>query len=150
LEDSFWAKWLYIVSLIVLIAGFCFAFVFPYLVPEVLEVFFVELTGSGFDSISPGEFQFVRLLSGVIGALMIGWGGMMAGLAFRLRCNPEDWIWSLTAISAILWYSMDMVASAMAGSLYNMLLNTTILILLLPPFFKMRSNIAKGWRAVGW
>ena len=81
---------------------------------------------------------------------MIGWGAMMAGLSHRLRCNPEDWIWALMAISAILWFSMDMIATAMVGSLANILLNTAIMVLLLPPFVSMRSNIANGWRAVGW
>ena len=150
MDDLFWAKWLYAVSLIVLMTGFCFAFVFPYLSPQALEVFFTELTGTGFGTLTASKFQFVRLLSGVIGGVMIGWGAMMAGLSYRLRCNPDDLIWALMAISAVLWYVMDMIASAMAGSLTNMLLNTVILILLLPPLLGMRSSIAKGWRAVGW
>lgn len=145
-KSAFWTRWLFVVSIIVTLAGLCFAFVFPFLMPQVLEQFFIELTGTGFDSLTPGEIQFHNLLSGVIGGVMFGWGFLLILLSQRLIKNPENWIWSAVTVSVVGWYVVDILATILAGSILNLLLNTVIIILVLPALISKRSAIVRGFR----
>ena len=129
-----------------MVAGFCFAFIFPYFMPQVLEQFFMELTGYGFDSLTAAEIRFHNLLSGVIGGTMLGWGLLLQLLSYRLIEHPTDWIWSAVALSVVAWYLCDTAATILAGSSLNVLLNTSILLLALPPLIVNRRNIARGIR----
>ena len=50
------------------------------------------------------------------------------------------------AISVIAWYVLDTFGSLLANSLLNILLNTSILILALPPIIANRKAIVNGIR----
>ncbi|MHA1930027.1 MAG: hypothetical protein ACTSV2_15755 [Candidatus Thorarchaeota archaeon] len=142
--SSLWTKWMIGVSIIVMLAGLCFAIIFPYFIPQALEPFFTEITGMNLSELTQGEIAFHNLLSGVIGGTMFGWGVLIALLSFKLLKSPSDWIWSVVALSVAAWYILDTLASAMAGSSLNVLLNSGILILALPPLIAMRGAIVRG------
>jgi len=132
--------------MIVILAGLCFAIIFPYFIPQALEPFFTKITGTDLSTLTQSEIVFHNLLSGVIGGTMFGWGIMIALLSYKLLKTPSDWIWSVVALSLAAWYILDTLASALAGSTLNVLLNTGILILALPPLIAMRSAIVRGLR----
>jgi len=134
------------VAIIVILAGLCFAIIFPYFIPQALEPFFTEITGTDLSTLTQSEVAFHNLLSGVIGGTMFGWGIMIALLSYKLLKTPSDWIWSVVALSLAAWYILDTLASALAGSSLNVLLNTGILILALPPLIAMRGAIVRGLR----
>jgi len=134
------------VAMIVILAGLCFAIIFPYFIPQALESFFTEITGTDLSTLTQSEVAFHNLLSGVIGGTMFGWGIMIALLSYKLLKTPSDWIWSVVALSLAAWYILDTLASALAGSSLNVLLNTGILILALPPLIAMRGAIVRGLR----
>jgi energy-converting hydrogenase Eha subunit G len=138
-----------LLSVIVTIGGLCFAFVFPFFIPGVLEAFFFELTGTGFETLAPGEVDFHNLLSGVIGGTMCGWGLLLALLSKRLMRRQEDWIWAAVALSVLGWFLVDGIASALARSTMNLLLNSAILLAALPPLVVNRRRIASGLRELG-
>jgi hypothetical protein len=131
---------------VIMIAGLCFAIVFPYFIPQAIEPFFTELTGGVFGDLSPSEIGFHNLLSAVIGGTLFGWGLMLSLLSYRLTRVSDDWIWSVIAISVLAWYILDTLGSVLVGSTLNILLNTTILILALPPLVFNRQAIVKGFR----
>jgi hypothetical protein len=131
---------------IVMIAGLCFAIVFPYFMPQAIEPFFTEITGGVFADLTQAEISFHNLLSAVIGGTLFGWGLMIGLLSYRLMKVSEDWIWSVIAISVIAWYVLDTFGSLLANSLLNILLNTSILILALPPIIANRKAIVNGIR----
>jgi len=136
------------VAMIVMLAGLCFAIIFPYFIPQALEPFFTEITGTDLNSLAQNEIVFHNLLSGVIGGTMFGWGIMIALLSYRLLKSPSDWIWSVVALSLAAWYILDTLASALAGSTLNVLLNTGILLLALPPLIAMRRTIVSGFKTL--
>ena len=129
-----------------MIAGLCFAIVFPYFMPQAIEPFFTEITGGVFADLTQAEISFHNLLSAVIGGTLFGWGLMIGLLSYRLMKVSEDWIWSVIAISVIAWYVLDTFGSLLANSLLNILLNTSILILALPPIIANRKAIVNGIR----
>jgi hypothetical protein len=132
-------------SVVIMIAGLCFAIVFPYFIPQAIEPFFTELTGGTFGDLLSAEISFHNLLSAVIGGTLFGWGLMIALLSYRLTRVSDDWIWSVIAISVIAWYILDTLGSALVGSTLNMLLNTTILVLALPPLIVNRRAVIQGF-----
>jgi hypothetical protein len=133
-------------SVVVMIAGLCFAIIFPYFMPHAIEPFFTEITGGMFADLTQAEVTFHNLLSAVIGGTMFGWGLMIGLMSYRLMKVPQDWIWSVITISVLAWYVLDTLGSLLASSSLNILLNTTILILALPPIIANRKAIVKGFR----
>ena len=146
-KSSIWSKWVLSLSLIVVAAGFCFSFIFTFLFPQALEPFFTEITGMTLSNLTAEQIKFHNLLSGVIGGVMIGWGIMLAFLGYRLMKQQEDWIWSAIAISLIVWYVADTLTSILVGSSLNVILNSVILIVALPPLIVNRNSIIEGLRA---
>lgn len=134
------------VSGIVMMAGLCFAIVFPYFLPQAIEPFFTEITGGTFADLTQTEIGFHNLLSAVIGGTMFGWGLMIAMMSYRLMKVHDDWIWSVIATSVIAWYLLDTLGSALVGSSLNILLNTSILILALPPLIANRQAVVNGFK----
>jgi hypothetical protein len=135
-------------SVIVMVAGLCFAIIFPYFIPEAIEPFYTELTGGVFADLTQAQISFHNLLSAVIGGTLFGWGLMIGLLSFRLLRAPDDWIWAVIAISVLAWYCLDTLGSFLAGSSLNILLNTAILILALPPIIANRQVVVNGFRSL--
>ena len=144
--SSFWSKWMIGLSFLVMLMGICFAIVFPYFMPQALEPFFTEITGMPLSAISESEIRFHNLLSAVMGGTMFGWGLLLVFLGYRLLKKPEDWIWSAVALSIVGWYCLDTLASILAGSMLNVILNTSILLLAAPPIIASRKVVISGFK----
>ncbi|OLS29824.1 MAG: hypothetical protein ThorAB25_13970 [Candidatus Thorarchaeota archaeon AB_25] len=114
--------------------------------PQAIEPFFTEITGGAFADLTQAEVTFHNLLSAVIGGTLFGWGLMIGLMSYRLMKVPEDWIWSVITISVLAWYVLDTLGSLLASSSLNILLNTTILILALPPIIANRKAVVNGFR----
>ena len=142
-----WKKWMVMLSGIVMIAGLCFAIIFPYFIPQAIEPFFTEITGGTFADLTRAEISFHNLLSAVIGGTMFGWGLMIGLMSYRLMKKSEDWIWSVITLCVVAWYLLDTLGSLLAGSSLNILLNTSILILALPPIIANRQAVVRGFRS---
>jgi len=146
--SSFWSKWMIGLSVLVMLMGICFAIVFPYFMPQALAPFFTEITGMPLSAITEGEVQFHNLLSAVIGGTMFGWGLLLALLGYRLLKKPEDWLWSAVTFSVVGWYCLDTFASVLAGSMLNVILNMSILLLATPPILASRKAVISGFKKI--
>jgi len=146
--NSIWAKWILVFSFIVMLGGISFAFIFPYLFPQFIEVFFTEITDMNYPELISAEIRFHNLLSGVIGGIMFGWGLMLAFLGYRLIKHLEAWIWTVITISLIAWYLFDTLASIIAGSSLNVALNTILFLLAVPPVLVNWRSVLEGWKTL--
>lgn len=63
--NSLWAKWILAFSFVVIIGGICFAFIFPYMLPNVMESFFTEITGMKLNELTPAEIRFQYLTDSI-------------------------------------------------------------------------------------
>ncbi len=79
-----------------------------------------------------------RLLAGVAGALMAGWGLMIALLAARLDALDARAVGTATASGLVAWYVLDGLASVGTGAPLNLVGNTLFLAILLPPALALR------------
>lgn len=84
------------------------------------------------------------------GAVMVGWGVLMLGLAKDERLSKEPRVWRLMTTSVVVWFVVDSAASVFAGASVNALSNASFLALFLYPVLKsgvLSSGVGSG-RAV--
>jgi len=146
-KNSLWSIWMFVLSFIIIIAGSCFSFVFTFIIPQALEPFYMEITGTGMSSLTSTEIMFHNLLAGVLGGTMVGWGTLLAILSYRLIKEPEDWIWLAIAASLITWYLADTSVSLMVSSMLNVILNSVIMILALVPVVVNRRSLVNSLKS---
>jgi hypothetical protein len=135
---SFWQRWLFIFSLIVVIFGLGMALLnrtplFAIFDSQVNPVFWrTGLLPTGVD-------PFQGWIYGVLGATMAGWGVFLAFMARYPFRNRERWAWNALLMGLSLWYLTDTAISFYFGVVFNAIFNTVIFILaILPLFFTRR------------
>ena len=128
-------NWLKMSSLVVILAGFVYAFAaFPPtagLAAVVTDLTFWPLDGA--QTLTGSE---ARLLSGVLGAVLAGWGVMLFLIADRLY--PRDAGLARLAILAGVgtWFVMDTLASVAAGAPLNLVVNVVFAALFAIPLLR--------------
>ena len=139
-----WLRWLTILAATLTLTGFCFAYVFTFLLPEVQQLFFHEITAAELTSLADSQIRYHNLLLSVLGGVLMGWGVLMLFLCRQLRKQNRDWIWAAIAVSFAVWYIFDTLGSILAGSMLNVALNTTLLLAAFPPLYANRTRIVRG------
>ena len=77
--------------------------------------------------------KFQGWVYGVLGAVIAGWGTMIAFWAYYPFKTRERWAWNGMALATAIWYVADTAISAIYGVLFNIVFNTMMLILLITP-----------------
>ena len=77
-----------------------------------------------------------RLVSGIGGGLMTGWGFMLWLTASRLLPRDPDLARTLMLSSVGVWFVVDSLASLAAGAPLNALLNVSFLLMFFIPLWK--------------
>ena len=84
----------------------------------------------GAQTVAAEEF---RLLSAVSGGIMVGWGLLLWLIADRLYHREPQLAGQMVMISVGAWFIVDSLASIMAGSSLNAVLNVSFLVLFIVP-----------------
>lgn len=135
---SFWQRWLFVFSLVVVVFGLGMTLLnrtplFAVIDSQVNPVFW------GTNPLPAGVNEFQGFVYGVLGATMAGWGVFLAFIIhypFQVR---ERWAWNAFAFGLSLWYVTDTSISLYFGVVFNAIFNTVIFILaVLPLFFTYR------------
>jgi hypothetical protein len=73
-----------------------------------------------------GEVEYVRFVTGVLGAVLAGWGVLIVFLLAGpvRRCDP--WAWEALVVSLFVWYVADSAMSLWTGFWENAVLNSGI------------------------
>jgi hypothetical protein len=109
-------SWVLVVSGIVVLAGLAFVFIDPSIYP-------VD------NSIVP------RLVQGILGATMMGWGSTMLLVARYAFINEKPELLRLLLYGFLVWAPVDMVVSAYYQAWFNVALNFAILVLAGVPLY---------------
>lgn len=80
--------------------------------------------------ISRPETQFA---TGILGAVMLGWGWLM--LALIRRPEVDSVLWRAMVASMLIWFVPDSIVSAKTGAVLNVVSNMILLGLFLYPVF---------------
>ena len=98
-----------------------------------IMVFFADLVFWPLDGAQNAEAPVSRLILGIAGGLMSGWGVLMLKLAGEgLRTAPELSL-RLIRMSILSWFVVDSAASWVAGAPLNIVGNAVFLVLFLWP-----------------
>jgi len=117
----------------VIFAGIFLGIILPFIIPQTPDLFLTEITGLSLSDLDPDLIRYQKLIMGVLGSTMIGWGIILAFLGYRLMQKSEEWIWIAITVSLIVWYIFDTSISLISGSFLNVILNFFFLVLPLPP-----------------
>jgi len=109
-------SWVLIVSGIVVLAGLAFVFIDPSIYP-------VD------NSIIP------RLVQGILGATLMGWGSTMLLVARYAFINEKPELLRLLLYGFLVWAPIDMVVSVYYQAWFNVALNLAILVLAGVPLY---------------
>lgn len=90
----------------------------------------------GAQTIATEEFH---LLSAVSGGVMVGWGLLLWLVAVQLYGRDPQLASSMIMTSVGAWFVIDSLASILAGSSLNAILNTSFLVLFFAPLMGRRS-----------
>jgi hypothetical protein len=139
---SFWQRWLFVFSLVVIVFGMGMALLnrtplFGVFDRQVDPVFW----GANLPPSGVNEFQ--GWVYGVLGATMAGWGVLLAFVVQASFRKRERWAWNAVILSLALWYLTDTFLSLRSGVAFNAVFNTAILVLAaLPLFFTRREFLS--------
>lgn len=147
-QEVFWVRWLLSISILLILIGICFSILIPFLFPDILNLFYEEITNNQISSMTNEELRYNNLLSGVIGSTIIGWGLLISLLGRQILKNPFGWEWTAISISIAIWYIFDTTISILAGSLLNVILNSILLLLILPTLIAKRKEIYSGFKKI--
>jgi hypothetical protein len=133
----FWIRWLYAVTLIVILLGGSMV-----LMPSVAREFFSMLF-----YFAPGQFQvrypadaneYIIFAHGVLGAVMLGWGASMLLVLRGPFCRRDSDGWALLAGPMLTWFVADTGFSLYTGFWQNAILNSVLLLLFAIPLAATR------------
>ncbi len=141
---SFCQKWLTGVGLYLAVFGLILA-VFPQ--SGLMNLVFNDRIDPGFwpDGFLPENAKnFQAWIYGVLGATVLGWGLLLAFIAYYPFKAKEKWAWNSLAAAIGFWFVVDTPISAMYGVGFNVLFNTLILIVVAVPLALTRSQFRRA------
>ncbi len=136
----FWQKWLLFVAIYLVLFGLVLAF---WGQSPLLDFVFNKQIDPVFwpEGDAPGNAAvFQAWVYGVLGTTVTGWGIFMAFLAHYPFKAREKWAWNCFAVGIAVWYIADTVVSAYYQVGFNVLFNTTLLVLLGLPLLLTRKD----------
>ena len=124
---SFWSKWLFAVSIVVVVFGIFMALfngtaAFNLFNDQINPVFWKNR------QITKETDSFQRFVYGAWGATVAGWGVFMAFIARVPFVKKERWAWYCLFSGILLWYIVDTSISLYYGVVFNALFNTLLFV----------------------
>ena len=138
-SSSFWQRWLFVFSVIIIIFGLFMAF-FNH---TVLFLIFTNQINPSFWGLNPPPTRIVPFqgwIYGILGATMAGWGVILAFVIHHPFRKKERWAWNALMLAFSLWYLTDTAISLSFGVIFNAIFNTLIFIAAVLPLFLTRKE----------
>lgn len=137
MTKSFARKMLVVASAIVIGFGALIALA-AHPATDGIVVFFADLIFWPVDGQQVWDNAELRLLSGISGGIMIGWGLILLGLSTQGMVQAPEMSLTLIQRSIIVWFIVDSTASWVAGAPLNIIGNLGFLGLFLWPVWSLR------------
>jgi hypothetical protein len=121
---TFWCRWLWIASLVLIVFGIAMA-----LLNQTIVFFTINRSIDATfwpAGVPEGVTGFQAWAYGAWGATIIGWGVMAAALSRFALSRREAWAWWAMVAGIGSWYAVDTAISALHGVWVNVLLNTVL------------------------
>lgn len=92
--------------------------------------------------VAPEIQRYIFVAHGVLGAVMIGWMGLIIFITRGPFCDLQPWAWKSIALSVGVWYCSDTTFSFFHNAYGNVLLNTVAVIGFVIPLAMSRRYFA--------
>jgi hypothetical protein len=139
---EFWQRWLFAVSLLIVVFGLVLAAGSGTALMDPLNRL-VDPVFWGGQPVPPPAAAFRGWTYAVMGAAMAGWGVFLAFVAHVPFRRRERWAWNCFVVGILAWYIPDTGSSLLAGVVFNAAVNTALLALLaLPLIFTRRAFLS--------
>jgi hypothetical protein len=130
---TFWQRWLFGVSLVLIVIGLFIALLnqtalFAAIFNRQVDPVFWDAT-----PLDPATVAFQGWIYGVLGATVAGWGACLAVIAHEPFKARQPWAWKAVAWGLGLWYLLDTALSLAYGVYFNAAFNTLVLLAAAPP-----------------
>lgn len=128
---QFWRRWLIVVTGGVIVYGFSLI-----VLPHTMHTFFNALFFSSSDAIhaiAEETPEFIALVYGVLGAVIIGWMTALMSLLMGAFQQGQRSAWNTLTLSVALWYALDTGFSLYLGSVAHALFNTIFFVMFALP-----------------
>ena len=131
-ESSIWRKILLVDSVILVVTGALFT-TLPFLDEKFVLAMYNMVYGASL-GVNDQSLQYLNMILGVSGAVMIGWGATITFLSYYMLKNDDiEAIWTAVTIGLVVWFIEDVFVSVMFGAIYNVVFNVGFLLLFLIP-----------------
>lgn len=90
--------------------------------------------------LGPDAVRYLGLAHAVLGAVMVGWGLLLASVAHRFVARGSRWGWRVITLSLVTWAVPDTAYSLASGHVPNAILNLVFLVVLGVPLAKLRAT----------
>jgi hypothetical protein len=139
LNFSFWQKWLFTVSMLLVVFGILMALLSA---TPLFDLFNRQIDpafwGSGVVDASARGFQ--SWIYGVWGATITGWGIFLSFIVAYPFQKREKWAWNCLVVGLLVWYGLDTGLSFIHGVYFNAVFNTGLLLLAMAPAIMTRKD----------
>jgi hypothetical protein len=129
----FWQRWLFAVSLLIVLFGTALALFNQTPLLDALVNAPVRAAFWGGGSVDDSALRFQRWMFGVLGATLCGWGFFTAFIAYYAFPKKEIWAWNCIGLGMAVWYFIDTALSWLYGAYFNVIINSALLILFALP-----------------
>ncbi|MDY0093266.1 MAG: hypothetical protein RBT80_11265 [Candidatus Vecturithrix sp.] len=126
--------WLITVSIVVVIAGIIFAFIAPYFIQSIQDIFYYSFNDQSLQSINVIDKNHINWIYGVLGGTLAGWGMMILFMSISLLKENNKAIWNTILISVITWFVIDIIITVKYMVIPNIVVNIAILIAVIIPY----------------
>jgi hypothetical protein len=140
---NFWQKWLFAVSLIMVVFGLSLALFYGTPLFDWLRFGVNSAFWSNEGQLSPAIQAFQCWTVGLMGIVMACWGLTVAFISYYPFRRLEYWSWLCLACGVGLWFVMDESLTLFYQVYFNALFNLGFLLLLVLPLAFTRSHFLK-------
>jgi hypothetical protein len=95
-------------------------------------------------NVESAQRDYVRLLYGVLGAVIVGWMATIAAIVVEPLRRREPWAWSAIVISVTIWFVLDTGLSLVLGFIGHALFNVAFAIGLAVPLAAIRADLQEN------
>jgi hypothetical protein len=95
-------------------------------------------------NIENAQREYVQLLYGVLGAVIVGWMATIAAIVVGPLRRRESWAWRAVVISVTIWFVLDTGLSLVLGFIGHALFNVAFAIGLAVPLAAIRADLREN------
>ncbi|TPV92929.1 MAG: hypothetical protein B7733_23150 [Myxococcales bacterium FL481] len=136
----FWQRWLLVLGIAFVVFGAVLTLPFGASMFDSL----INPIFWGTEHIPPPANAFKLFVYGVLGAAMVGWGGLLAFIAYHPFRQKRPWAWKCLATVFPVWFVFGLYVSMRGGVYWNVVGDILFFLMVMMPVCFTRRDFANA------